>query len=124
MHNAFVQCFASRGPVRRTAFKRLETMGWQEMNEAFWDFFMDLQNQFVDKQTEVLIMGKQKVVTPETIMESGKQLRKSLLAVLTPEERLAGLTTEELVSLMAQIEAYLQKQQRTGHPTTDKANSG
>lgn len=65
-------------------------------------------------------MKKREELTPETIMETGKQLRESLLAVLSPEERLAGLapeerlaglTAEELVALMGQIDAYLRKQQ-------------
>ena len=55
-------------------------------------------------------MKKGNELTPETIMETGKQLRESLLAVLTPEERLAGLTAEELVTLVAQIETYLREQ--------------
>ena len=79
------------------------------------------------------------VLTPEVVMETGKQMRKALLANLTPqeiqqllanneqirkqilantspgerlagipaEERLAGLTTTELASLLHQIETYL-----------------
>lgn len=120
LHNAFVQCFASRGHVRRAAFKRLEAMDWQELDEAFWDFFVGLQRRFADKGSEVISMTKHQELTPETIVETGKQLRKALLAVLTPEERLsglapeerlAGLTTEEMVELMAQIEAHFQRQQ-------------
>ena len=137
LHNTFVQCFASRGQVRRAAFQRLMAMEWQELDEAFWDFFSGLQNQYVEKGKEESIMRKREAVTPETVMEEGRLLRKSLLAVLTPEERLAGvpvsvrlaglapeerlaglapeerlagLTEEEMVALMKQIEAQLQKQ--------------
>jgi len=45
-------------------------------------------------------MRKREAITPETVMEAGRQLRKSLLAVLTPEERLAGLTLEELCHVL------------------------
>lgn len=119
LHNTFVQCFASRGSVRRAAFQRLMAMEWQELDEAFWDFFSGLQNQSVEKGKEESIMRKREAITPETVMEEGRLLRKSLLAVLTPEERLAGLapeerlaglTEEEMVALMKQIEVQLQKQ--------------
>lgn len=49
-------------------------------------------------------MRKREAITPETVMETGKQIRKSLLAVLTPEERLAGLTPEELRHLLEKNE--------------------
>ena len=95
------------------------TMEWQELDEAFWDFFTGLQNQYVETGKEESIMRKREAITPETVMEQGRLLRKSLLAVLSPEERLAGLapeerlaglTEEEMVALMKQIEAQLQKQ--------------
>ena len=91
----------------------------QELDEAFWDFFTGLQNQYVETGKEESIMRKREAITPETVMEQGRLLRKSLLAVLSPEERLAGLapeerlaglTEEEMVALMKQIEAQLQKQ--------------
>lgn len=91
LHNTFVQCFASRGQVRRAAFERLMAMEWQELDEAFWDFFTGLQNQYVETGKEESIMRKREAITPETVMEQGRLLRKSLLAVLTPEERLAGV---------------------------------
>ena len=101
LHNTFVQCFASRGHVRRAAFQRLEAMNWQELDEAFWDFFVGLQQQYVEKGKEESIMRKREAITPETVMESGRQLRQSLLAVLTPEERLAGLAPEERLAGLA-----------------------
>ena len=101
LHNTFVQCFASRGHVRRAAFQRLEAMSWQELDEAFWDFFVGLQQQYVEKGKEESIMRKREAITPETVMESGRQLRQSLLAVLTPEERLAGLAPEERLAGLA-----------------------
>ena len=103
-------------------------MEWQELDEAFWDFFTGLQNQYVETGREESIMRKREAITPETVMEQGRLLRKSLLAVLSPEERLAGLapeerlaglapeerlaglTEEEMVALMKQIEAQRQKQ--------------
>ena len=85
-------------------------MEWQELDEAFWDFFTGLQNQYVETGKEESIMRKREAITPETVMEQGRLLRKSLLAVLSPEERLAGLTEEEMVALMKQIEAQRQKQ--------------
>lgn len=61
-------------------------------------------------------------LTPEIVMETGKELRKALLSTLTPqevqqllkkltpEERLAGLAPEELTTLLEQIEMYLRTQ--------------
>ena len=72
-------------------------------------------------------MKKGNELTPETIMEAGKQLRESLLAGLAPEERvaglapeerLAGLTPEELVALVTQIETYLREQGMNQRSTT------
>ena len=63
-------------------------------------------------------MKKGNELTPETIMEAGKQLRESLLAGLAPEERLAGLTPEELVALVTQIETYLREQGKSQSAAT------
>jgi hypothetical protein len=82
------------------------------------------------KGSEDAVMRKREAITPETVMETGKQIRKSLLAVLTPEERLAGLapeerlaglTAEEMLVLMKQIEARLQQQQCNTQATDPKA---
>jgi hypothetical protein len=101
LHNTFVQCFASRGQVRRAAFERLMAMDWQELDEVFWDFFTGLQNQYVETGKEENIMRKREAVTPETVMEQGRLLRKSLLAVLSPEERLAGVPVSERLAGLA-----------------------
>ncbi len=77
-------------------------------------------------------MRKREAITPETVMEQGRLLRKSLLAVLSPEERLAGLapeqrlaglTPEEMIVLQKQIEAQLQQQQKKSKKSAPKAKA-
>ncbi len=57
-------------------------------------------------------------LTPEDLIESGRKLRKQLLDSLTPQERLlgmsleqrlAGMTTEELTTLLDLVEHQLRQ---------------
>ena len=95
-HNAFVQQFASKRRVRQAAFVRLSEEERRELSDAVRDLLFGLQGQFDLKEDE---MGKVKqseeVVTPESVMKLGRELRRSLIAGLKPEERLAGLAPQE-----------------------------
>jgi hypothetical protein len=138
-HNAFVQCFASWRKVRERAFRRLEQLDWESLSEPFWDFFVGLRSYWGIEGVEVEMsaMAQGEGLTPELVLETGKRLRKALLATLTPqeiqamlakltpeerlaglapeerlaglapEERLAGLAPEERLALLARLEASL-----------------
>lgn len=85
-HNAFVQCFASQRRVREQAFRLLAQMDWRTVSEAFWDFFTGLHTTMTVKGIDMRNDVISKVLTPEVVMEAGKQMRKALLANLTPQE--------------------------------------
>jgi hypothetical protein len=141
-HNAFVQCFASQRRVREAAFQRMAQTDWRMLDEGFWDFLAGLRTYIGRKGNEMSELAMKSVLTPEVVMETGKQLRQALLAVLTPEERLAGLapeerlaglapeerlaglTPEELIALMARIEAYLHQQQTDAQQPADENVEG
>jgi hypothetical protein len=129
LHNAFVQCFASRWRVREVAFRALLAEKQSSLGEALWNFLAGLQTHIKEKGGEMSKAKNVKMVdeglTPEIVMETGRRLRKALIAnltleerlggltsealiaQLTPEERLAGLAPEDFAVLLAQIEAYL-----------------
>ena len=125
-HNAFIQCFASQRRIREQAFRLLAQMDWQTVSDAFWDFFTGLRTTMTVKGVTMDNEIVSNVLTPEVVMETGKQMRKALLANLTPqeiqqllanneqirkqilastssEERLAGISPEErLVGIPAE----------------------
>ncbi len=133
-HNAFMQCFASQRRVRESAFTRLQNLDWDELGDSLWEFVIGLHERINvqgDNMTEVIASEG---LTPEKIMALGKKVRQSLLATLTPEERLAGLAPRErleglaprerleglapaeLSELVKEIEAYLQEQAAKSAP--------
>ncbi len=113
LNNAFVQCFASKRRVRDAAFKRLLAQGWEQMSNAFWDFLLGLQQQWAEKGGEMTTKLEERVLTPEMVMETGREIRKLWLANLTQEEverivetvplekRLAGLAPEDRLAGLA-----------------------
>ncbi len=100
-HNAFIQCFASRRAVRRNAFIRLLGMDWHELGDTLWEFFVGLQGQTGAQGGNMSEVMMPEGLTPEKVIALGKQIRKALLATLTPEERLAGLAPEDRLAGLA-----------------------
>lgn len=85
-HNAFIQCFASQRRIREQAFRLLAQMDWQTVSDTFWDFFTGLRTTMTVKGVTMDNEIVSNVLTPEVVMETGKQMRKALLANLTPQE--------------------------------------
>jgi hypothetical protein len=103
-YNTFVQCFASQRRVRRAAFQRLLADGQDALSEALWDFLTGLQNHMQIKEGNMSeVISEDMGLTPEIVMETGRQIRKALIARLTPEERLEGLTPEARRALIARL---------------------
>lgn len=108
-YNAFIQCFASQRRVRRAAFQQLLPDGRETLNEALWDFLTGLQHQMQTKDramSEAIYDQEEDVLTPEMVMETGRLLRKSLIANLTLEERKAliySLPLEEKQTAFANL---------------------
>lgn len=99
--NAFVQCFASRRSVRESAFARLQNMDWDVLGESLWEFVIGLHERINVQGGNMAEVVAPEGLTPERIMALGKKVRRSLLATLTPEERLAGLAPEERLAGLA-----------------------
>lgn len=149
-HNAFVQCFASRRRVREQAFEQLEASGWQQMSETLWEYIIGLRSRLTQKEGSSMSIATREGLTTEEVLKIGKRMRDALLATLTPEDRLDGLTPEgrqalaarlspedrlvglspedrlvglspvELAKLMEQIERYLSQQPAADEPVSDQ----
>lgn len=100
-HNVFVQAFATRRRIRMAAFERLRQSEDATASETVWDLVAGLRTQFEKREDD---MGKTKIqepLTPESVIKMGREMRQFVLGTLSPRERLAGLTAEELKSLFA-----------------------
>ncbi len=136
-HNAFVQCFASRRRIYQNAFARIRQFDHEQLSESVWELVAGLRNQRDKKEGVMAKNEPQEGLTAEKLIEIGKETRKFVLATLSsedrvagltaddlallppekrlaglaPEDRLAGITPEELPRLMAEIETYLRQSQ-------------
>ncbi len=115
--------------MRHAAFKQLDEIGEEELNEAVMDLVIGLRNEFDEKEAEMGKVRERRVVTPESLMEVGREIRRLVIATskvedrlaglapeerlagLAPEERLAGLTPEQMAELVERIDAYLRQVQ-------------
>ena len=95
-HNFFVQQFASQRRVRRAAFDGLQQNSEELLNEALFELVVGLQGRFEVQEGE---MGKLKehreeeVITPESLMKVGREIRRMVVATMRPEERLAVIAS-------------------------------
>ncbi len=101
LHNAFVQCFATKRRIRETAFEQLMNLGWERMSDAFWDFLMGLQKEWEAKGGEMRVKKEVQYLTPEMVMEEGRKIRLAMFANLPREVRLAQLTLEDRLAGLA-----------------------
>ena len=104
-HNAFVQCFASQRRIREAAFARLLGGELNDLQEVLKDFMMGLRTHIQTKEGNVSkIKRSDEGLTPEMVIETGRQIRKAVLANLTKEERLNllnSLPREEILARLA-----------------------
>lgn len=112
LHNAFVQCFATNRRVRTAAFRRIKELGEQALSDELWNFLYGLQQQWQQKggnmknlTTDELLLEEE--LTPEDLIESGREWRDIFLASMTPEERLAGVSGADILHLFEQDEQIL-----------------
>ncbi len=103
-YNAFVQCFASQRRIRQAAFERLLADGQDTLSETVQDFLTGLQNHIRTKEGNMSeVIQEDPGLTPEMVMATGRKIRKAMIARLTPEERLQGLTPEARQALVARL---------------------
>ncbi len=125
-HNAFVKCFASRKREKEDAFDVLEG---EKLDVSSYRFVTGLRRYWFDAQGEDQMDVE---LTSEQVFALGKGWSDMMLAMMTPEERLAGLQPEERLAglqpeerlaglTQEEIEAYLQwmKQSKTASVTVD-----
>ena len=74
------------------------------LSDELWQFLFGLQQQWRQKggtvnnpTTDELLLDEG--LTPEDLIESGRELRELLLASMTPEERLSGLSEADILRL-------------------------
>jgi len=79
--------------------------GQQLQDEELWQFLFGLQRQWQQRGGEMSNLTIDEMImeeglTPELLIESGREWREFLLASMTPEERLAGLSEVDLLRLI------------------------
>lgn len=131
--NAFLKLFATHAKVRNEAFTALQELGIMSTDTHLSWFVGGLWQQITPANHETVTMSQE--LTPEYIMEAGRQWQETLLKSMTvemklaglrpeerlaglrPEERLAGLRPEELVAALSNeeikaLEAHLRERKR------------
>jgi hypothetical protein len=103
LHNAFVQCFATHRQARNAAFQQLRQVDKQSLSDELWGFLRGLQRQTEhkgDKMSTAIVedIWGEEELTPEMLIESGRELREFVLAHVTKEELLARISPEELLT--------------------------
>ncbi|MDM8557010.1 hypothetical protein QUF75_19975 [Desulfococcaceae bacterium HSG7] len=107
-HNAYFKCFASRKSQKRAAFKLLNRQHIDRFSMKLYWLIQGLWNKWFSKGGDSM---QQEELTPERVMEMGKMLGDAYLALLSPEERLAGLKLEDRLAGLSikEIREYLHK---------------
>ena len=86
-HNAFVKIFASRQRPRSEAFERLDSSVESDEVEMY---LLGLRRQ-LQKGEQIMSTA----ITPEDVLELGREYRRRIIETVAPEERLAGLEPEQ-----------------------------
>ncbi len=109
VHNFFVQQFASQRQVRKAAFEGLRQMDEGQLSDAVMELAFGLAGRFAVQEGE---MGKvkeqeeQEVITSESLMKLGREIRRMVVATMKPEERrvvIATMKPEERKVVLASL---------------------
>ena len=117
-HNDFVKCFASQKKQRQKVFKQLMQSDRQHLSTALYYFISGIFKLMKRKEQGGLIMEKE--ITPDLVMDLGKEMYEAMLSRLRPEDFLKKFDSEEVLSkfkieerlsglTQEEIEAYLTK---------------
>lgn len=118
----------SRSRIRQQAFATVDGIARETVSERLLELLFGLRRQFAVQEAGMNKQILPEGITPEYIMELGREVRMAVVETVTPEEmaalplekrlagmaiedRLVGLTPEELAKLMEQVERFLHKQQ-------------
>ena len=91
-NNAMVKLFASRDRERDAAFAALDRHVSEESQE--WGAYVLGLRHALNVKGE---LDMAETLTPEKVMEYGKRIRELIIETGTPEERLAGLSPDEVL---------------------------
>jgi hypothetical protein len=92
-NNAFVKLFASREQEREAGFASLEKSVLAESSDMH-AYVLGLRQTLNVKGGSTMA----EVLTPEKVLEYGKKIRQLVFETGTPEERLAGLSPDEILA--------------------------
>ena len=92
-NNAFVKLFASREQERDAGFASLEKSVLAESSDMH-AYVLGLRQTLNVKGGSTMA----EVLTPEKVLEYGKKIRQLVFETGTPEERLAGLSPDEILA--------------------------
>lgn len=94
-HNVFFKCFASRKKEREAAFAVIDEMKIWTWSEALWATVSGLRSIYHRLEGGEM---KDVILTPEYLRKLGEGIRDSIIASLTPEQRLGGMSVEAIVA--------------------------
>jgi len=94
--NLFIKCFASRKKQKELAFKKLLKSGKHIMNGGLYRLLTGLWSIYFQRKKGENIMDLD--LTPEQLMEMGKDIEEAWLAFLPVEKKLAGLKPSERIA--------------------------
>ena len=92
-NNAFVKLFASRKQERNAGFASLEKSVLAESTDMH-AYVLGLRQTLNVKEGSTMA----EVLTPEKVLEYGRRIRQLVFETGTPEERLAGLSPDEILA--------------------------
>lgn len=113
-YNVFIKLFASRQQVRARSFGLLMRMSWRAWSEQLWNIIFTLRTLWGIKGDEM-----SEVLTLERILEIGEQVRKQVMAGISPEKQLSELSPAELQRLLTKNE-QIRKQAIANAPPEDR----
>ncbi|SLM28394.1 conserved hypothetical protein [Desulfamplus magnetovallimortis] len=92
-HNLFVKCFASRKKEQDKAFKKLFKSGKNLLRSGLYRLIAGLWKIKNSKEVPMKLE-----MTPEDVMEIGKEWEELFLNIIPVERKLAGLKPQEVMS--------------------------
>ncbi len=100
-HNSFVRLFASRRQQKFAAYSALYRSPIDQLPEKVWQYLVGLRSYWSIPMEETMKRKEAEELeglTPEDVLAMGREIEESLLAVLSPEKRLAGITARDIWS--------------------------
>jgi hypothetical protein len=97
-HNAWVKCFATHQVEKRQAFQLLQQQDWQVLTADLEWFLAGLWQYWFNPMTGDDMSLENLELTPEQVTEMGKFWWPIYQSKLSVEERLAGLSTDDVLS--------------------------